>query len=212
MSKSKIIMELADNFRKEDTKKEHSIKGIDKEGNPKQYVIGTIRNVRNERFYRADLSKSGEKIGIPAVRFRPGVFGADPEERGKIGTIENVLGETDRTSPYVHMTTDLNLARRFLEVRMQETGKKVGYIYEFIPETYLNARNVLTRSRDMNPAKEHGMNKNKEVLVAGWVKPEEITNIHTIKVNPSHRQSREHQREVLRSQIKEEEEKLKKTD
>jgi hypothetical protein len=212
MSKSskKIIREVAENFRKEDAKKEYSTKeAIDKDGNPKKYVIGTIRNVRNERFYRADVLKSGEKFGIPARRFRLSNF-EDPKTRRKFATVEDTLRSTDDTSPYVSLTIDYNVAREFLIKRMEETGAKKGYIYEIIPETYLNTRKVLTRELDQTPAKEHGMNKNKEVLVAGLVKPEEIKKIHTIKIedNPSYSQSREHQREVLTSQIKEEQKKL----
>ncbi len=206
MSERKIIMEVADNFRKDTEKKEFSVKGIDKELNPKQYVIGTIRNVKNERFYRGDVNKPDKKLGIPAVRFRPSVFGDEPEERGKIATLEGALGKTDKTTPYVAMTTDLTIARSFLEKRMEETGSKEGYIYEIIPETYMDTRKVLTGQRDRRAAIEHGMNKNKEVLVAGRVKPEEIIVMQTIKENPNHKQSREHKKAVLEHQIKEEKE------
>lgn len=193
MNENKIIIEVADNFRKDTEKKEFSIKGIDKEENPKQYVIGTIRNVKNERFYRGDVNKPNKKLGIPAVRFRPSVFSAEPEDRGKIATLEGALRNTDKTTPFVAMTTDLRIARSFLEKRMEETGSKEGYIYEIVPETYMDTRKVLTGQRDKNPAREYGMNKNKEVLVAGRVKPKEIIFTQTIRENPDYKQSREPQ-------------------
>jgi hypothetical protein len=186
-------MESAEQFRQADEGRTHEARG---EG---IWNIGTTRNVRNQTFYRGDLRPPEEVFtngnGIIAPRFSIGNGDLRPENPN----MEEALTSTNANTPWVSLTDDLGKARRFLEIRMQERGVDVGYIYEITPETLLDTREVMMSHRD---ARE-GRNANREVLVAGRVRPGEIHTIHKITRNPNASQSVAHQRGVVEHQIQE---------
>ena len=199
MSESKIIIEVADGFRKEDNEKTHSISGLG------TYEVRAIPNREGETFYRGHLFKTDKKVGITAPRFVPSLFGEAHKEREKVAKLGEALTRTDTASPYVSMTTDYRIAFKFLKTRMEQTGITEGYITEIKPNSYLDTRNVLMGARDSNT--EHGMNKNKEVVVAGRVEPKEIksskkiTNIQEYEQSPKHKKAVK--KEILKDEIRE---------
>lgn len=199
-SERRIIIEVADGFRRENNEKTHILNGV---GN---YEIKAIPNEKNEIFYRGHLFQVDPKVGITAPRFVPSLFGeAHGEERKRVPELGEVLTSTDKASPYVAMTTDYRIALDFLKKRMEQTGIREGYITEIKPNSYLDTRNVLMGARDIT---EHGMNKNKEVVVAGRVEPKEIKSSEKITNIEEYEKSRKHknivEKEELKDRIREE--------
>ncbi len=145
------------------------ITGIDPEtGGDRVHNISVSDNPSGETFYRGEVAKKRKDTGILGRRFRHN------DDKDRMASAETHLHHTDQSSPYVAMTTDRDIARRFLDERMETEGLKDGYIYEITPKEYLDTRAIVSGQRDINDFNRHGMNKNKEVLVAGRVKHDEI--------------------------------------
>lgn len=194
-SERRIIIEVADGFRRENNEKTHILNGVEK------YEVKAIPNEKNETFYRGHLFQVDPIVGITAPRFVPSLFGeAHGEDRKRVPELGVALTSTDKANPYVAMTTDYRIAFDFLKKRMKEEGITEGYITEIKPNSYLDTRNVLMSARDSNT--KHGMNKNKEVVVAGRVDPKEIKSSQKITNIEEYEQSRKHKRAVEKEEIK----------
>ena len=154
------------------------ITAIDPEtGGDKVHEVTVSGNPEGERFFRGEVVKKRKDTGILGRRFRHN------EDKGRMASAETHLHHTDNTSPYVALTTDPDIARYFLDERMQQEGLKDGYIYEIIPKEYLDTRAIVSGQRDINDFLRHGMNKNKEVLVPGRVRHDEIHSTQKITRN-----------------------------